>query len=197
MKKIIAITTIAAIALATFAFVGCFGCNAEEETVMNPNAMIMGEIYEINGNTLTLRIVEVIGGTGGAQGGQTVVRTNDDGEIIEVESYPEYDGDIEYDDEYDAPRGRIAGADAETDLIRTGDGGQGGGMVIAGDEMPELRFTGEVQTITLPNGVEIINGVGGDGLLTDISTLRVGDIVFLMYNSEGVLDSARLMPFHI
>jgi len=192
MKKIIAITAILAIALT---FTACFGCNSGEGTVMNPNAMIMGEIYEINGNTLTLRIVEIAGGAMG--GGQTVVRTNDDGEIIEVESYPEYDGDIEYDDEYDAPSGRIAGADAETDLVRTGDGGQGGGMVIAGDEMPELRFTGEVQTITLPNGVEIINGVGGDGLLTDISTLRIGDIVFLMYNSEGVLDSARLMPFRI
>jgi len=224
MKKFIAITSIVAIALATFAFVGCFDCNADEDVTVMPFGPIMGEIHSIDGYTLTLRIVEVVGGetrTSGNDEIEIVGEPYDEDEIAAARA--EYGivagpepidweelGGFEYNDEelefgeVQRPGARIAGADAETDRIRIADAeegavirtGEGGGnMLVAGDEMPEVRFTGEVQTITLPRGTYATVGVNDDETHVAVSTLNVGNIVLIMYNVEGAVDFVRVMPF--
>jgi len=189
MKKIIAITIITM--LAAFSLAGCFNGDNEGAEYL-AGAQFMGEISEINGNVITVLELEMPGNVGGGRfvmgggnDGERVVVSNDDDDGLDYE--PEYDEYADEESEY-ASRGRMAGADAETDMIRVA--GNGGEIQIG-----ELNFTGIIRTVTVPRGVEVTIGQGEE--TADISTLEVRDVIFVTYDADGRLDVIRLMPFQI
>ncbi|MCL2838025.1 MAG: hypothetical protein FWE04_03015 [Oscillospiraceae bacterium] len=203
MKKVIIsiVIIIALVAVGLFLFTDIFGGNADGD-IMGPNEHIIGEVAEIDGSTLLLRMVEMPGGmqmgggrfvTGGG-GGQavTVIRDEDDDIHIHDEDYlyePEDIADGEY-----VVRQRIAGADAETDRIRIADAPEG--AVIRG-EAPTLRRTGQVREITLPRNAMVTTGFADTEEQVALSTLEVGDVIVVLYDADGRLDSIRLMPLQV
>jgi len=210
MKKIIAITIIIALTLAVS---GCLN-NANDET-MPPNTRIMGRIAEINGNVLTLAEMET---PGGGTSGRVVFRGGEQVQIVNDNDVEDYDLDCEEDYDYvesreeeyfvsepvegengeELPvRGRIAGADAEVDRIRIADAPEGGVIRVGGGdvEAPQFRYTGNVRTVTIPRGMNVT--VGMDGEQVETSTLEVGNVIFVMYDADGRMESLRLMPVGI
>jgi|GEM_PF-3088772 len=213
MKKVIIsiVIIIALVAVGLFMFTDIFGGNADGD-IMGPNEHIIGEVAEIDGNTLLLRMVEMPGGmqmgggrfvTGG-QGGQdvTVIRNNDDVDVHDedcVDCEPEeffVNENVENGDE-NVVRQRIAGADAETDRIRIA-GAPEGAVIRGGDgEAPTLRRTGQVREITLPRNAMVTTGFAETEEQVALSTLEVGDVIVVLYDADGRLDSIRLMPLQV
>jgi len=160
--------------------------------------------------------VRIGGGQGGESGQRVMVR---DGESVEGEFFEgqavtiqrNEDGSIEARDEdgnlvhrvitdedgemidgENRPQPRIAGADAETDRVRVA-GGEGGQQMMVTGEMPPFERAGHAMSITIPGSIDVMVGFMSEDT-TSVSTLERGDIVLVIFDEEGRIDSIRLLP---
>ena len=207
MKKILIITVVAAIAL--MQLVMLTGCGGDDNPAnpMEANQRHFGEVVSVDGNRVTMNVLSFAGGFDDSQvsenGERVMVRR--DGDEVEVI------GDVEDCDDEEclceleyiiweredgengdfAARGRIAGADAEEDRIRTG--GEGGQQLMVTGDMPPLTRAGHAMSVVVPRSISVTVGLQGDETV-DVSTLQQGDVVLVIFDEEGRMDSIRFLP---
>ena len=218
MKKFITIMAIIAVTTAMFVVIGC----GSDDNPIVPDQIgggrIFGEVVAVDGNRVTMNALTMQGmdGAGGrvimsGQDGadeQRVTVIGDEYEIEDLECEPENDEYIiwERDDSEDGEfvaRQRIAGADAETDRVRMAGadaetdrirvGGEDGQQMMVTGEMPPFERAGHAVSVVVPRSIDITVGTQGNET-ADISTLERGDIVLVLFDEEGRMNSVRLLP---
>ena len=221
MKKFIAI--IAVMAIVVIPLMGCGG-EDNPPNDMQRNARIFGEIVAVDGNRITMNELTFGGGMVGGQGGRVVMSGGQqDGEpgerVMIVRDEDEYIEEIllcedEYSEiEYRDDDGnlvepiigddaeinrsslvRIEGADAETDRIRVGGQGEDGQqMTFVGEQLPPFERAGHATSVVVPRSMMVTVGFQDDETV-EVSTLGRGDIVLVIFDEEGRMDSIRLLP---
>jgi len=212
MKKVliilITVLVIAAVVVAFFA-TDIFNADDNPPNEMQRGARIFGEVVSIDGNRITMNELTLAGGMMmDGQGGRVVMSGGQGGDGVHVVGeneieYRDEDGNLvepaydatgepfaDYNGEDERPTPRIAGADAETDRIRTSEG-DGQQMMVMG-EFPPFERAGHAVSVVIPRNMPLIVGIEGDE--AEVSSLQRGDIVLVLYDDEGRMASVRLLP---
>lgn len=130
---------------------------------------VFGEVSEVNGNTVTLKLMKIpqnMGRRNGQKGQYGRNRQNDQG----------------------GQNGQTAQNGQNTQNGQTAQNGTGNGAPRGGGMMRQRQYTGQTQTITVPNNVTIqMMTFGQDGMATMNTTLgqvSAGSTMMIYYNTD-------------
>lgn len=193
MKKIICISILCLIC--ALSFYGCSDKKDEDREGLNIN-MTIGKIEAIDGNKITLALADTEGMFGGRERPSGDF-SNFNGEMPEDFNPEEFegktpegsDGERPSFPEGEMPEGfnpeNFDGERPESGEMPEGSAPQiGGGMM--NFDASSLTYSGETETYTVPESMKI-----GDG---DYTSLKVNDVVMLMFDQEGGISEIRVMP---